>query len=251
MVGGSAGDGLALRGSRPGASDGHRPEHSHGPARRPWAGLLAVVALAVLLWQGFPWIERGISGLPLPWTSGCTVLAPDGAEVFAGTIDEVREQLLRRGTPAARAAAAGPAVSCRVPAAPLAGVPKELPTGLTPAARALRRAVQEEFGDIPDGGYGPEETLPGRRPGGEHSLGRAIDFFFRPYTDANQERAGWALANWAVANSERLDIRTVIYRDRIWSARRSFQGWRPYRFPGADSDNPVNRHLDHVHIDVA
>jgi hypothetical protein len=29
------------------------------------------------------------------------------------------------------------------------------------------------------------------------------------------------------------------------------QGWREYRFSGPDSGNPVNRHLDHVHVDVA
>lgn len=81
-------------------------------------------------------------------------------------------------------------------------------------------------------------------------MGRAIDFFFRPYRDADQQEAGWRLANWSVANAARLGIRTVIYRDRIWTARRSFQGWREYRFSGSDPDNPVNRHLDHVHVDV-
>ena len=54
-----------------------------------------------------------------------------------------------------------------------------------------------------------------------------------------------------IGNAERLGIRTVIYRDRIWTARRSMQGWREYRFSGPDPDNPVNRHLDHVHVDVA
>ena len=54
-----------------------------------------------------------------------------------------------------------------------------------------------------------------------------------------------------MANAELLGIRTVIYRDRIWTARRSIQGWREYRFRGPDPDNPINRHLDHVHVDVA
>jgi hypothetical protein len=53
-----------------------------------------------------------------------------------------------------------------------------------------------------------------------------------------------------VAHAERLGIRTVIYRDRIWTARRSARGWREYRFRGPDPDNPINRHLDHVHLDV-
>jgi len=54
-----------------------------------------------------------------------------------------------------------------------------------------------------------------------------------------------------VANAERLRIRTVIYRDHIWSAWRSGQGWRDYEFAGPDPENPINRHLDHVHLDVA
>lgn len=222
--------------------------------RRPIRALLVLLGAGLaggLIWVGVPSVERAISRLPLPWVSGCTVNNAAGDEVFSGSSEQVQELLLRRGSAVARAAADGPAVACRVPAAPLAGIDKELPVGLTPAARELRRAVREQFGNIPDGGYGPQETLPGRRPGGEHSLGRAIDFFFRPHTDPSQARDGWQLANWAVANAEELSIRTVIYRDRIWSARRSIQGWRSYRFPGPDADNPINRHLDHVHIDVA
>ena len=40
----------------------------------------------------------------------------------------------------------------------------------------------------------------------------------------------------------------MIYDDTIWSAARSDEGWRSYEI---DSDDPVLRHLDHVHVDVA
>ena len=196
----------------------------------------------------------GLGLLPGPGlTTGpaCTVTSPTGEPIAAGSSDVVAELVSQAPDEIAVALAAGPAVICRITPIAATDVPKELPRGLTPQAAQLRREVRAVFGRIPDGGYGPEETLPGRSPNGEHSLGRAIDFFFRPYTDPEQGEAGWQLANWAVANAERLGIRTVIYRDRIWTARRSGQGWREYRFRGRDADNPINRHLDHVHIDVA
>ncbi|HYN57347.1 MAG TPA: hypothetical protein VES03_09135 [Motilibacterales bacterium] len=189
--------------------------------------------------------------LALPWQPGCTVVDSTGAVLAAGSPSEVSTLIDGAGDEVAAALGEGPAVSCRIGAINATDAPKEPPLGLTPAAQALRAQVRSEFGDVPAGGFGPEETLPGRSPGGEHSLGRAVDFFFRPYDDPDRAREGWRLANWAVANAERLGIRTVIYRDRIWTARRSMQGWREYRFRGRDPDNPVNRHLDHVHVDVA
>ena len=213
-----------------------------------WLGLLAAVLAAGVLvaWTG-----------PLPWSPGCTLARADGTELLKGSPGEVSAAVAGAlgasagGGELAEALGTGPVLTCRIAPISATDTPKEPPLGLTPRALALREEVRDVFGEVPDGGFGPEETLPGRRPGGEHSRGRAIDFFFRPYDDPEQAVAGWQLANWAVANAERLGIRTVIYRDRIWTARRSAQGWREYRFGGADPDNPVNRHLDHIHVDVA
>jgi hypothetical protein len=213
--------------------------------------LLAVVALAGAV------LAFGLArGAALPWQTGCTVMdGVDGAVLAQGTPDEVAalvtDSLDGSGDPqVARALGAGPAVACRIAPIRVGIEPKELPLGLTPRAQELRDEVGARFGEVPDGGFGPQDPLPGRRAGGEHSLGRAIDFFHRPHDDPAQVRAGWRLANWAVANADRLGIRTVIYSDRIWTVRRSAQGWRDYRFSGRDPDNPVNRHLDHVHVDV-
>ncbi len=68
----------------------------------------------------------------------------------------------------------------------------------------------------------------GHMEGSAHYEGRAIDIFFRPVTDANQTR-GWAVAHYLVGNAARLDIRTVIFDDRIWTAGRD--GWRDYDPP--------------------
>ena len=90
-------------------------------------------------------------------------------------------------------------------------------------------------------------------PGSAHYEGRAIDVFFRPANARNSDR-GWALAQYLVANAERLQINTVIFDDRIWTARRSFQGWRDYHVATAGKPAKVAailEHRDHVHVDVA
>jgi hypothetical protein len=235
--------------SAPGASSGGcRPPAGRAPRGyrgqvRILLGVATVVAALVVLS-----LARGAA---LPWQAGCQVTGAQGAVLVEGSPTEVAELVGAAGGELAEVLGAGPAVTCRIAPIRASADAKEPPLGLTPRAQELRDEVRAQFGKVPDGGFGPEETLPGRRPSGEHSQGRAIDYFFRPHEDPAQARAGWALANWAVANAERLGIRTVIYRDRIWTAWRSAQGWRDYRFRGADSDNPVNRHLDHVHIDVA
>ena len=86
--------------------------------------------------------------------------------------------------------------------------------------------------------------------GSAHYTGRAVDVFYRP-VNATNRRAGWATAQWIVANAERLEIATVIYDGRIWTARRSGQGWREYTPPNGSTANPTLMHRDHVHLDVA
>ena len=178
--------------------------------------------------------------------------APERVGAQEATADQVRVAADQADSEdIAAAVAAGPALTCRVAPIRATDTAKEQPIGLTPAARAPREEARAQFGRLPDGGFGPEEVLPGRRADGAHSQGRAIGVFFRPMDDPDQAAAGWRLANWAVANAERLRIRTVIYRDHIWSAWRPGQGWRDYEFAGPDPENPINRHLDHVHLDVA
>ncbi len=206
---------------------------------------LAAAAAGALLVLAFG------SGMSLPWQPGCSIRDPSGLVLAEGSPAEISALIASAEGNIPRALGAGPVLTCRISGASATDTPKEPPLGLTPRAQVLLGEVRAEFEEVPAGGYGPEETLPGRSPEGAHSRGRAIDFFFRPYEDAGNERAGWQLANWSVANAERLGIRTVIYRDRIWTAHRSAQGWREYRFRGPDPDNPINRHLDHVHVDVA
>jgi hypothetical protein len=143
------------------------------------------------------------------------------------------------------------ALACDVDGADGAGLAVERLTesGLTPRARAVRADLERAAGKQSLGGFAPGGVSTGHIEGSAHYDGRAIDVLYRPVSKASKRR-GWSTAHYLVANAERLHIATVIYDDRIWTARRSGDGWRPYVPTSGDPENPINRHLDHVHVDV-
>ncbi len=125
------------------------------------------------------------------------------------------------------------------------------PTGLTPRAARTRAELTASFGRLSLGGFAPGGISTGHMSGSAHYDGRAIDVFYRP-ADTVHQLKGWATAQWLVANAKRLQVRTVIYDGRIWTATRSQDGWRPYAPPSGSSGDPdVLDHRDHVHVDVA
>ncbi len=125
--------------------------------------------------------------------------------------------------------------------------------GLTPRAATLRQDLLAVFGkDLPLGGYAPQGVSTGHMDGSAHYAGRAVDVFVRPVDAANKTR-GWAIAHYLVAQAERLEVATVIFDGRIWTARRSGQGWRPYSVDTSGRDPAtaaILEHRDHVHVDV-
>ena len=123
-------------------------------------------------------------------------------------------------------------------------------TGLVPRAAVVRRDLEERFGTLALGGFEPGGVSSGHMEGSAHYEGRAIDVFVRPVSDENKKR-GWALASYLVANADRLDVKTVIFDDRIWRAGSSGDGWGDYRVPSSSrGDRAILEHRDHVHVDV-
>jgi hypothetical protein len=122
-------------------------------------------------------------------------------------------------------------------------------SGLTPRAATVRKELERAFGERSLGGFAPGGVRTGHISGSAHYDGRALDIFYRP-VNAASKRDGWATAHWLVAHADRLGIATVIYDSRIWTARRSAQGWRDYVHPSGDTGNDVLMHRDHVHVDV-
>ena len=138
--------------------------------------------------------------------------------------------------------------SCELGVDSLAGE-VALASGLTPRSQRVLDEVQAVFGPQSVGGFEPGGVTTGHMEGSAHYDGRAVDVFFAA-DDAAAVLRGWSLAHWVVANAHRLDVATVIYRDQIWTASRSAEGWRAYEPPGGPTDNPTLRHMDHVHVDV-
>ena len=124
-------------------------------------------------------------------------------------------------------------------------------SGLVDRASVVRRDLEARFGPLSLGGFEPGGVSSGHMEGSAHYEGRAIDVFFRPINADNRKR-GWAMASYLVANADRLEVRTIIFDDRIWHAgSRSGDGWTDYRVPSSSGgDQAILEHRDHVHVDV-
>jgi hypothetical protein len=221
---------------------------------------------AVLLVVAFPWLEQlpervgGVTGAfgfaisptcALPLSDGTSVEVPPDAAAALTTAaaTEAEASVDAPVAPANLALTEAEGVTCRIASARGLQQQALTETGLTPRAQLVFDEVRTVFGPIPYGGFAPGGISTGHGARSAHYDGRAIDLFFRPVGDEAQRARGWEVTNWLVANAERLEIAVIIFDDRIWSARRSAQGWRPYSNPTGATD-PISRHLDHIHVDV-
>lgn len=141
------------------------------------------------------------------------------------------------------------AFSCRLDGDAETASARLTESGLTRRAEAVRRELVALF-DPALGGFEPGGVSTGHMEGSAHYEGRAVDVFVRPVSAENKIR-GWAIAQYLVAQADRLHIKTVIFDGRIWTAGwRSDDGWRPYDAPDRAGDRAILEHRDHVHVDV-
>ncbi|MQA03541.1 MAG: peptidoglycan DD-metalloendopeptidase family protein [Streptosporangiales bacterium] len=88
---------------------------------------------------------------------------------------------------------------------------------------------------------------------GDHSSGVACDFMYTPANTQHNKDAGWAMANWLVANQKTLGVEYVIWQGKKWSSTNQPDRWRPYEsrhYSCPDPSNITGCHYDHVHVTV-
>lgn len=78
-----------------------------------------------------------------------------------------------------------------------------------------------------------------RSTASDHPLGLALDFMVYA-----EKAKGDAIAQLFINNPRVFNITYVIWQQRIWSAARANEGWRPMENRGSITAN----HMDHVHV---
>ncbi|GLW64388.1 hypothetical protein Arub01_26320 [Actinomadura rubrobrunea] len=114
--------------------------------------------------------------------------------------------------------------------------------GVTPRMLKVKNTIDIEFGPFPIIGC---VRLTGDPQ--DHATGRACDFMVSTggtMPSASGKAQGDRVAEYAVANANRLGIKYVIWRQRIYDVRSP--GWRMMENRGGITAN----HYDHVHISV-
>lgn len=100
--------------------------------------------------------------------------------------------------------------------------------GLVKGTAELRKIIGERFGISNIGGWRPQDKY------GEHSTGRALDVM------TSDKAKGDSVADFALANAPAIDLKWVIWQQRINSGN----GWSKME----DRGSPTQNHMDHVHI---
>lgn len=122
-------------------------------------------------------------------------------------------------------------------AAPQAG--SELNLGpVKPHVQQAAEVLSREFGITDIGGY----RAGGSRDPNGHPAGLALDVMVP--VNAEGKKQGDALAKYVVDNADALNVKYVIWYQKIYNVDRADEGWRSMDDRGSDTQN----HKDHNHI---
>jgi len=102
--------------------------------------------------------------------------------------------------------------------------------GLGGSASAVCSAVRSLFGPLSIGGYRAGDS-------GDHGAGKAADIMVDNFAE------GYAIAAFVMAHAGELNVKYVIWKQRIWHPG---GGWKAM----ADRGSPTQNHYDHVHVSV-
>lgn len=132
--------------------------------------------------------------------------------------------------PAATSASAKTEDASPLPAAETPNcAPPSGDSGVQPWPRQVRTMVTQRFGVTNIGGLRPGDPR-------DHGKGLALDVMV-PVSSG----LGDSIANWAIANSGDLNIKYVIWKQRIWMPGRAWKGMENRKSITAN-------HFDHVHL---
>lgn len=108
--------------------------------------------------------------------------------------------------------------------------------GITATARYAYGDIRAAFPEV--------KTVYGLRAGtgSDHNVGKALDFMISGYR--YDSSVGDRLALYVLANAERLDVKYIIWEQRIYYVAHPERGWRFM----ADRGNDTVNHYDHVHV---
>lgn len=97
-------------------------------------------------------------------------------------------------------------------------------------------------------GYAPR-NIAGTGTPSDHASGNAADIMIPQWQSAAGLALGDEIAVFWTTNAAATGIKYVIWNERIWSAERAAEGWRPYRHP-CGCGGATLAHKDHVHVSV-
>lgn len=118
---------------------------------------------------------------------------------------------------------------------------KKIEEGLTDSATNVYRAVCAEFPDVKSYGGRRYSSIIGNKS--DHYTGKAVDVMVND-SGKNDSELGTDIAEFVIKNKDDLDIKYVIWEQKIWTPSRG--DWKKMGDRGDDTQN----HFDHVHVSV-